>query len=91
VRIASPLLSPDNVEYAFTMERVARLAPEPAHLPETLARIAIHQVHKQYLAHGKRDLFLPGRELAVDTSPWLGDLEPVAYGGATTGWDQRSR
>jgi hypothetical protein len=89
VRISVPHLSPEIVDYAFTLERVAQLVPEEARWPEAIARIAIHQAHKQFLATGKRDLFAPGRELALETSPWLGDLEAVAYGGATTGYHPR--
>lgn len=91
VRIDIPALSPISVEYAFTIERVAQLVPEKANWPEAIARIAIHQAHKQFLASGKKDLFQQGRELSLETSPWLGDLEPVAYGGATAGYEQRGR
>ncbi len=91
VRIDMPALSPQSVNYCFNVERVAQLVPERAQLPEAIARIAIHQVHKQFLGSGKKDMFRPGLELAVDTSPWQGDLQAAAYGGATEGFAQRGR
>lgn len=91
VRIDSPHLSGNSVAYLFTVERVSQHVAEPAKWPEAIARIAIHQAHKHFLASGKKDLFGPGAELVLDTSPWLGDLDPVAYGGATDGYGQRLR
>lgn len=91
VRIAVPQLSETSVEYAFVLARVAHLVPPAAGPAETIARIAIHQANKQFLAGGKSALFAPGQELATDTAPWIGDLDALPYGGATGGYDQRAR
>ena len=89
VRIAAPQLSSQNVEYAFALAQVAQLVPERSKWAETLARIAIHQAHKQYLLRGQQGLFAAGGELAIDTTPWVGDLDAAPYGGATAGFTQR--
>jgi hypothetical protein len=91
VRIAIPQLSEHSIDYAFELARVAQLVPEPAMRAETVARIAIHQAHKQFLLSGKDGLFEAGQELAIDTTPWVGDLEAAPYGGATAGYEQRAR
>lgn len=91
VRIAIPQLSEQSIEYAFVLARVAQREPEPARRAETIARIAIHQAHKQYLLGGKAGLFDAGQELAIDSAPWVGDLDALPYGGATAGYDQRAR
>lgn len=90
VRISVPQLSPVSIEYAFVCAQVTQLGPERAEWAETIARIAIHQAQKQFLLRGRVDLFGPGRALAADTPPWIGDLAPLPYGGATDGYAQRS-
>lgn len=91
VRIAIPQLSEQSIDYVFALEHVIELLPEPAGRAEAIARIAIHQAHKQFLLGGKDELFAAGQELAVDTAPWVGDLDALPYGGATAGYDQRAR
>lgn len=91
VRIAAPQLSAQRVEYAFALDQVAQLVPERSKWAETVVRIAINQAHKQYLLRGQQGLFEPGRELAIDILPWVGDLDAAPYGGATAGFTQRER
>ena len=91
VRIAVPQLSESSVDYAFALARVAHLVPHAASPAETIARIGIHQAHRQFLVGGKKALFAAGQELAVDTAPWIGDLDALPYGGATRGYDRRAR
>lgn len=91
VRIAIPQLSEHSIDYAFLLARVAPLAPDSAGRAETIARIAIHQAHRQFLLCGKDALFAPGQDLVLDTAPWVGDLNAAPYGGATLGVEQRLR
>lgn len=76
-----------TVTFSFSLARLGQFVHDPAMYAETATRIAVQQAHKLFshkelsaLNHGE----LP---LALETSPWIGDLTDVPYGGATSGYE----
>lgn len=86
------LAGPDtSIEFSFKQARLAQIVPERARWDEALARIAIHQLHKRLAAMGEMALENASVELAMDTTPWVGDLAEAPYGGATKGYEARAQ
>lgn len=83
------LTQPDQhtIKFHFQHARIGRFVQQPELRAETAMRIAIQQAHKLYLARGMDALTGEEHELAVESSPWIGDLSEVPYGGATTGYE----
>ena len=80
-----------SAAFTFDPERVMQVTGDPRSCPETLMRLAIGQAHKLFLLHGEGALFGASLLLALDTSPWIGDLTDNAYGGATTGYHEATQ
>ena len=91
VRIERLAGSDTGVEFSFKQARVAQFVPERERWHETLARIAIHQLHKRLAGMGEGLLESTSVELAMDTPPWVGDLAEAPYGGATKGYEARAQ
>ena len=83
--------SDTSVQFWFKQARVAQIVPDRERWDETLARIAIHQLHKRMAGIGEHALKSASVELAMDTSPWVGDLAQAPYGGATKGYEARAQ
>ena len=80
-----------GIELTFRQARLAQIVPDRERWDETLARIAIHQLHKRLADIGQHALKSIRVELAMDTSPWVGDLAEAPYGGATKGYEARAQ
>lgn len=76
-----------NVKFQFQNARIDSFVKEREQHAEMAIRTAIQQAHKLYLSRGMDALAGAALELAVETSPWIGDLTEVPYGGATSGYE----
>lgn len=76
-----------NVKFYFHDARIGRFVERPELRADMAMRIAIQQAHKLYLSKGIDGLTDQTHELAVESSPWIGDLTEVPYGGATAGYE----
>lgn len=76
-----------NVKFHYQNARIGRFVEQPELRAEMAMRIAIQQAHKLYLSKGFDGLCDDVYELAVEISPWIGDLTEVPYGGATAGYE----
>ena len=75
------------VTFTFGTARLAQFVRVADQQCETALRIAIQQAHKWVAQHGADGLDNAPHELALETSPWIGDLTEVQYGGATSGYE----
>ncbi|QYF93669.1 hypothetical protein KY495_00030 [Massilia sp. PAMC28688] len=76
-----------KVKFSFSMSRLAQFVQDPALYPEMVTRIAIQQAHKLVGARGVQGIGSCELDLALETSPWIGDLTDIPYGGATSGYE----
>ena len=77
------------MDFTFSRKAVALLSPDPALLDEALTRHAITQAHK--LHRCLKTLQDCRFELEISNRLWLGDFLVEPYGGATTGFAQRTK
>jgi hypothetical protein len=75
-----------KVKFSFHITRLSPFISDVKQFPEMVTRIAIQQAHKLLSLRGVHGLE-GAHELALETSPWIGDLTEVPYGGATSGYD----
>ncbi|HEX8613911.1 MAG TPA: hypothetical protein VF800_21755 [Telluria sp.] len=80
---------PASILFSFTLSGGPdRHAPTPA-LAEVLLRTAIAQAHRDMVKPPPGGAG-PSRRLSNVCAPWIGDLELMPYGGATSGYAARA-
>lgn len=70
--------------FSFSLDAIRQLLNDNGSWAEMVVRLAVAQAHKLYAKHivPSDDHLVP---LAVHIHPWIGDLLPAPYGGATHG------
>lgn len=84
VRIDVPALPERTIAFSFEMARLRKAVDDPACWGETVARVAIEQLHRRMA--GKPGRGTASDELDINTARWKGDLREEVYGGATDGY-----
>jgi hypothetical protein len=76
---------PARMLFSFTLSGGPEAHPPSPALAEVLLRTAISQVHKDILKPPLEGVE-ERRCLSNVCAPWIGDLEVIPYGGATSGY-----